>query len=77
MGTLTPKQMYFIEESRAVLGGIDLGRPTHLAQCPTIGGVPLSAQGMLAIGEAVWDILDPIEYEQTRSETRVIAPENG
>ena len=69
MGTLTPKQMYFIEESRAVLGGIGLGRPTHLAQCPTIGGVPLPARGILAIGEAVWEILDPVEYEQTRAET--------
>ena len=65
--------MYFIEESRAVLGGIDLARPTHIAQCPTIGGVPLPAQGMLAIGEAVWGILDPLEYKQTRSETSVIA----
>jgi hypothetical protein len=52
-GTLMPKQMYFIEESRAVLGGVDLGHPTHLAQCPTIGGVPLPARGMLAIGAAV------------------------
>jgi hypothetical protein len=76
-GTLMPKQMYFIEESRAVLGGMDLGHPTHLAQCPRIGGVPLPARGMLAIGEAVWDILDLVEYEQTRSEASVIAPGNG
>jgi hypothetical protein len=68
-GTLMPKQMYFIEEARAVLEGMDLGHPTRLAECPTIGGVPLPARGMLAIGEAVWDILDPVEYEQTRSET--------
>jgi hypothetical protein len=76
-GTLMPKQMYFIEESRAVLGGVDLGHPTHLAQCPTIGGVPLPARGMLAIGAAVWDILDPVEYEQTRSAASVIAHGNG
>jgi hypothetical protein len=68
-GTLMPKQMYFIDESRAVLGGVDFGQPTHLAQCPTIGAVPLPARGMLAIGEAMWDILDPVEYKQTRTET--------
>jgi hypothetical protein len=31
---------------------------------------------MLAIGEAVWDILDPIEYEQTRSAASVTASGN-
>jgi hypothetical protein len=76
-GTLMPKQMYFIDESRAVLGGMDLGQPTHLAQCPTIGSVPLPARGVLAIGEAVWDILDPVEYEQTRSETSMMTPGYG
>jgi hypothetical protein len=76
-GILMPKQMYIIDESRAVLEGVDLGRPTHLAQCPKIGGVPLPARGMLAIGEAVWDILDLSEYEQTRSEASAIAPGNG
>jgi hypothetical protein len=76
-GTLMPKQMYFIDDSHAELGGVELGHPTHLKQCPTIGGVPLPARGMLAIGEAVWEILDPVEYEQTCSETSVIAPENG
>jgi hypothetical protein len=75
-GTLMPKQMYYIDESRAVLDGIDLGQPTHLAQCPTIGAVPLPARGMLAIGAAVWEILDPVEYERTRSES-MIAPSNG
>jgi hypothetical protein len=72
MGTLMPKQMYFIEESQALLGETDLGHPTHLEQRPKIGGAPLPARGMLAIGEAVWGILDPVEYEQTRSETGMI-----
>src|SRR5262245_59613474 len=76
-GTLMPKQMYFVDESRAVLGSTDLGHPTHLAQCPTIGGVPLPARGILAIGEAVWEILDPVEYEQTRSQASVMALRNG
>jgi hypothetical protein len=73
-GTLMPKQMYFVDKSRAVLGGVDPGHPTHLAQCPTIGGVPLPARGMLAIAEAVWGILDPNEYAQTRAETSATSP---
>jgi hypothetical protein len=77
MGTLMPKQMYFIDESRAVLGGTDFGHPIHLKQCPTIGEVPLPARGMLAIGEAVWSILDPVEYEQSRSAASVTASDNG
>jgi hypothetical protein len=48
----------FLEEGRVVLGGTDLGHPTHLAQCPTIGRASLVARGKLAIGDAVWDILD-------------------
>jgi hypothetical protein len=76
-GTLMPRQMYFVDESRPVLGGVDLGHPTHLANCLTIGGVPLPARGILAIGEAMWDILDPNEFEQTRSQTSVMALRNG
>jgi hypothetical protein len=76
-GTLMPKQMYFIDESRAVLGRMDLGHPIHLKQCPKMGGVPLPARGMLAIGEAVWEILDPVEHERTRSAASVIASGDG
>lgn len=68
-GTLMPQQMYFIDDSRANLDGIDLGRPVQLPENPTIGQVPLPARGVLAIGQAVWEILDPNEYERTRSET--------
>jgi hypothetical protein len=32
---------------------------------------------MLAIGDAVWDIRDSLEYEQSRSETSAIATGNG
>jgi len=72
-GTLMPQQMYFVDEARAELDGVDLGRPTRLSENPTIGGVPLPARGVLAIGRAVWEILDPVEYERTRSETAVAA----
>lgn len=68
-GTLMPQQMYFVDDSRATLGGVDLGRPVHLNDNPMIGGVALPARGILAIGEGVWEILDHAEYERTRSET--------
>lgn len=65
-GTLMPQRMYLIEDSTATLGRADLGRPTRLASNPRIGDVPLPARGVLAIGQAQWRILDPLEYERTR-----------
>jgi hypothetical protein len=69
VGTLMPQRMYFIDESTATLDGMDLGRPTHCDANPAIGGVPLPARGILAIGQAMWRILDPAEYERTRRDT--------
>jgi hypothetical protein len=68
-GTLMPQRLYFIDESRATLGGVDLGRPVRLDDNPRIGDVALPARGILAIGQALWKILDPVEYERTRAET--------
>ena len=69
VGTLMPERMYFIESSTATLDGVSLGRPTHLAHAPMIGGVTLPARGILAVGQAAWKILDPDEYRRTRAET--------
>jgi len=68
-GTLMPQRMFFIERSKAVLGGVDLGRPAHLRENPRMGQIPLPSRGVLAIGLAAWRILDQAEYEQTRAET--------
>src|SRR5262245_9355128 len=68
VGTLMPQQMYFISEARAVLEGRDLGRPTHVAENPRIGGVPLPARPVFAVGQAHWRIVDPDEYRRTRAE---------
>jgi hypothetical protein len=67
-GTLMPQRMYFIDDARATLDGADLGRPARLPKNPAIGGVPLPARGVLAIGQAVFEILDPAEYQRTRSQ---------
>ncbi len=72
-GTLMPERVYYIDDSRAKLDGLDLGHPTRLRDSPTIGGVALPARGILAIGQAVWEILDPAEYERTRSQTAATA----
>ena len=69
VGTLMPQRMYLVEESRAVLAGADLGRPTHAAENPRIGEVALPARGVLAIGQAAWVIRDHEEYQRTRAET--------
>jgi len=69
-GILMPQRMYLIDDSTAVLDGTDLGRPTRAGQNPRIGDVALSARGVLAVGQAVWAILDKGEYERTRAETQ-------
>jgi hypothetical protein len=65
-GILMPQRMYFIDRSEAVLEGVDLGRPARVYPNPRIGDVPLPARGILAIGQAHWEILDPEEYRRTR-----------
>lgn len=65
-GVLMPRRMYLIDESHAELGGVDLGKPTQLSQNREIGGIPLPARGVLAIGEAVWEIRDRSEFESTQ-----------
>jgi hypothetical protein len=67
IGTLMPSRMYAIESSTATLDGEDLGRPTRLATPVDIGGVPMPSRGVLAMGQAAWEILDAVEYRQTRA----------
>jgi hypothetical protein len=67
---LMPQRMYFIHQSSAVLDGVDLGSPTRLRQNPAVGGVALPARGVLAIGQAMWPIRDPDEFDAARREAR-------
>lgn len=73
-GTLMPARMYYIDESQATLDGVDLGRPCRQQVNPTIGEVTLPARGILATGQAMWQILDPAEYKRTRTLTAGIRP---
>jgi hypothetical protein len=69
-GLLMPQRMYLVNESSVVLGGVDLGGSTRLRENPTIGSVPLPARGVLAIGQAMWPIRDPDEFDSARSHAR-------
>jgi hypothetical protein len=76
-GTLMPQRMYLVNESTAVLDGSDLGAPTRLRENPTIGGVPLPARGVLAIGQAMWPISDSDEYDDARRLARASAEQGS
>lgn len=65
-GLLMPQRMYLVHQASAVLEGVDLGHPTRLPEGPAIGGVPLPARGVLAIGQAMWLIGDPDEFDSAR-----------
>jgi hypothetical protein len=69
-GALMPQRMYFVNESGAALDGVDLGSPTRLRENPLFGAVPLPARGVLAIGQAMWRIKDPVEFEDARRQAR-------
>ena len=73
-GILMPQRMYFVDESEARLDGVDLGHPTRARPNPDIGGVPLPARGVLAIGQAHFEIRDGEEYRRTKEEVRATAP---
>jgi hypothetical protein len=69
LGLLMPQRMYFVDDAEAVLADDDLGRPVRTADNPKIGDVALPARGVIAIGQAMWPVLDPDEFERTRRET--------
>jgi hypothetical protein len=58
-GHLRPEQMFFINESQAVLDGTDLGSPIRLPDSPVIGDFRLPSRGVLVKGGALWDVLEP------------------
>ncbi len=69
--TLMPEQIYFIEESSAALGGLDLGLPVHLHENPKLGTLPLPTRGTLVRGQGMWQIRGTGEVETTRQEKPV------
>ncbi len=70
LGILMPLRVYFIEDSRAVFDGIDLGKPERVRANPTIGQVRLSARPAFAVGWGFWKIRDSEEYRRTVEDLR-------
>jgi len=69
VGTLMPERMYFMEDATATLDGVDLGHPARVSPTPDIGGFPMPARGVLAVGQAAWPIVDSAEFARTRAQT--------
>jgi len=69
VGLLMPQRMYLVDDADAVLAGADLGSPVRGQENPRIGEFALPARGVIALGQAMWTILDPDEFETTRSST--------
>jgi hypothetical protein len=65
-GTVMPRRIYYVDDAQATFDGLDLGRPTRLAENPTIGDFPLPSRGALVIGQGTWQIRDPEEFNRTR-----------
>jgi hypothetical protein len=74
---IMPERIFFIDASKAVLDGQDLGEPVRLAKNPTIGGIPLPARPTFAIGQAHMRIRDHEEYRRTRENVRLKVQERG
>ena len=74
---IMPERIFFIDASKAVLDGQDLGEPVRLAENPTIGGIPLPARPTFAIGQAHMRIRDHEEYRRRRENVRLKAQERG
>lgn len=69
-GILMPQRMYFINRAKVQLRGVNLGAPVRMRPNPQIGEVRLPARGIFAVAQAYWEIIDEVEYHQTRAELR-------
>lgn len=63
---IMPEQIFFVDESEAVLDGRSLGDPVRLETNPTIGGVPTPTRPVFVLGQAHMRIADVDEYRRTR-----------
>ncbi len=61
-----PEEVFFVDDSEAVLDDQSLGKPVRLESNPTIGDVPTPARPVFVFGRARIRVADPEEYRQTR-----------
>ena len=64
--TIMPQEVYYVDDSEAVLGGIDLGEPVRLEENPAISGVPTPTRPVFVFGQAHMRIRDEAEYRRAR-----------
>jgi len=69
VGLLMPERMYLVDDAEAVVDGTDLGSPVRAPDNPKIGEVALPARGVIAVGQGMWPVIDPDEFERTRRNT--------
>ncbi len=62
---LAPRRLYFVRSASATLDGVDLGNPERVAIPPRIGAMRLASRPVLAVGEAFFEMGDPVEYDRT------------
>ena len=74
VGTVMPQRMYYVDHAQATLDGVDLGRPCRLDQNPMIGDLPLPSRGVMVVGQAMWPIRDPDEFNRTRFRLMEVHP---
>ena len=63
---IMPEEIYFIDDSEAVLDGRSLGEPVQLEENPLLGDVPWPIRPSFGFGQAHMRITDPEEYHRTR-----------
>ena len=72
--TIVPQEVYYVDDSEAVLGGGDLGEPVRLEENPTIGGVPTPTRPVFVFGQAHMQIRDEAEYRRARERAASTSP---
>ncbi len=65
-----PREIYWINSSKAEFNNKDLGKPVKRDQNPMIGNVPLPIRPVFMVGEAHAKIKDSEEYTKTRQEVK-------
>lgn len=72
-GTLMPQRMYYIDPRTPLWTARTSAIQPACRPTPPSARSPCPARGVLATGQAMWQILDPAEYERTRSQTAAAA----
>jgi hypothetical protein len=58
----SPSEFWLIDASRAVIGGVDLGRPGPLPEQGRLGEFLIPQRGIFAIANAYLESFDPVRH---------------